>query len=233
MPNHDQIPPDEITEEVPKPAEGKRITKWELSKPPNEHMTAAEKAAFDALVVEEIAEAERDLREAKGRLIEISEEDRKDIGFMNRVREEERRYQEALVAVEHEAAGERKDYLVRLFDEAKRIVKDVAREDDLDTMPGWALAALECIPYVSATYAFFGKELRTKRDPMTDRVVGVRLEDMTAARRAVYLTVGELTPSAKMAIAITKIFKKSMSRALKDSASYALARTREALTSSV
>ncbi len=211
---------DDETEEVPVVSEKRKPT-WELSKRPHEHMTAVEEAAFQKLVAAEIAEAEKDLGKRSFTVDPVWE---------SPIWKEELRYREQLLNQEQVFAKEREGFLIRIAKESIDIIKKAAREDDLDTIPGWTLFAIECIPYVSAIYAAIGRELRTKRDPKTDDVIGVKFEKMSAGRRAVYLTIGELGVSGKLAIAVTKILKRSVGRAVESAGDYAMQRAKEILS---
>ncbi len=211
---------DDDTEEVPVDSEKRKPT-WELSKRPHEHMTAAEEVEFQKLIAAEIAEAEKDLGP---RLFTV------DRDWDSAIWKEKVRYREQLLSQEQAFAKEREGFLIRIAKESIDIIKKAAREDDLDTIPGWTLFAIECIPYVSAIYAAIGRELRTKRDPNTGEVTGVKFEKMSAGRRAVYLTIGELGVSGKLAIAVTKILKRSVGRAVESASDYAMQRVKDTLS---
>lgn len=233
----EEIELDEITEEVPKSAEvssdpEKHDGAWSRE-PSFDDMSRAQKLAFYGLskaeqsayfarIDDANAKAEKYLRDQAGRYAFVeSAESRAD----NRVRNEIARIEqfELRRGAEAGAEGERQDFLVR-------ILKEVAREEDLDSLPGWALAAFEVLPFVSAAYSFFGVELRTEIDPATGEVTGIQAVDLTKAERAIHAIVGELTFSKKITMTVTKILKKIMARAVRESLSYVASRVKTALT---
>jgi len=237
----DEIELDEITEEVLNPTEfpwipaaspdpEKNDGKWAWQ-PVVKDMSQKEKRAFFALpkaeqtaylarVDEANARAEEYLRNQAGRYAFLeSGESRADSKIRNEIARIE--LFELRRSAECQAVGERKDFLTR-------ILKEVAREEDLDSIPGWALAAFEVLPLVSATYAFLGTELRTKIDPVTGEVTGIQAVDLTKAERAIHAMLGELTFSKKITMSMMKILKKVTSRVVRESFSYAADRVKSA-----
>lgn len=243
----DVIEPDEITEEVLNPKEARRPSgassdpakndgKWAWQ-PVVKEMSLKEKKAFYALpkvdqaaylarIDEANAKAEAYLRDQTGRYAFVESDESQALSKIRRdvqKNEEVMRWLERRRSAEARAEGEREDFLVR-------ILKEVAREEDLDSLPGWALAAFEVLPFVSAAYAFFGVELRTEIDPATGEVTGIQAVDLTKAERAIHAIVGELTFSKKITMTVTKILKKIMARAVRESLSYVASRVKTALT---
>ena len=254
MPNADQPPPDEITEEVPKaelarPSEKPReemgpYRKWNGGTLRVEDMTKeqrrafrklpkAEQLAYQATIDAENAAAtafmEKELQEHRATHRWVQSERSRLIAQIERETAADERWEQRLRA-ERKAMEEQQQFLTNALRELSTVMKDVAREEDIDTLPGWALAAFELLPYVSMAYAFFGKELATKRDPKTGEVTGFQLKDLTAAERAVHATIGEMAFSKKITMMIVKMTKKVLARAMRSSVNYVARTAKDALT---
>ena len=205
---------DEITEEVPNPESEDSGEDEEIGL--DEPMTGDEAETFELLV--------GNARRSKEIVPMVTAE--WPVGVDAKIAKEELRYQEALLTEAAKGAEERKAFVEHLLKD----LLDVAREEDLDSIPGWVLAAVELAPSYSSLCALFGYELRTRRDPTTGTVVGIRMAKMGVGRRAWYATLGELATSAKLSLVLAKLTKKFVARALKSSSEYVRVILTEKLT---
>lgn len=251
MPKVDQPPPDEIMEEVPKAGESSGAIEnnpasWSRE-PSVEDMSRDQRAAFfkmpkaeqsaylariDDANAKATAYMAAQLAEHRRTHVFIeSAESRADNEIRDAIAADER--WEMRLAAERKAMEEQKEFLTRAVRELSAIIKEVAREEDLDSVPGWMIAAFELLPYVSAAYALFGVEIATRRDPNTDEVVGTRFKELTAAERAIHVTIGEMAVSKKLSMSAMKIVKKVMARALRSSTRYVAGAAKKAITQAV
>ncbi len=245
MSKHDQPLPDEIREEVPKESKDnfKPYKGW-TSSTSVEEMSATERKAFRMLPKgEQLAyqakidaenaaataymQAEIDARRLTHAFVE-SDVSRTLRELSENIAADERL--EMRLAAERLALGEQREFLIRTLNELSVILKDVAREEDLDSIPGWGIAAFELLPYVSMASAFFGKEIATRRDPGTGEVTGLRLKDLTSAERAIHATIGEMAFSKKITMTIMKVVKKVLARSFKSSVGHVAGTVKKALT---